>query len=675
MKRHDSRLFRHFLLSAAAFAVTLLVFRAVIGQSAVAFGALFAAAFGAAVFSALARAARISDLSAANSDLAARLAARETIETRQSEIEAALRKSENIFRTLATLSPVGIFQTDTAGDCLFVNDRWIEMTGISREDAMGKGWSKTLHADDRDAVFNKWYQSAAEKREFAMEYRFAPRAGETVWVSGRATAFEDACGAPLGYIGTITDITESKLAEEQNRRLINELQNMKFALDESSIVAITDKNGEIGYVNNKFCEISGYEREELVGRTHYLFANGHYPKDFFDNLRQTIARGEVWKGEFKNRRKDGTFYWLETTIVPFLDTDGSVFQFISVSKDTTARNFAADRLRESENRFRTFMDSSPTVAYMKDEKGHYHFINQMMTDLYHVTTESLRGKTDFDWLPEEIAAELKVNDAKVLKSGETIKTIEIVPLADGDPHYWLTLKFPFTNNEGRRFVGGVAVDVTDRQLAEEKLAVSLAEKEMLLKEVHHRVKNNLQIISSLLSMQIRRLTDRESIEKIEETRRRVQAMALIHEKLYQSESFARLDLALYLKELSEMVFKTYQKKLLNIALKVECAPVGVSVEKALPCALIVNELISNSLKYGFPQRRRGGGNIWLRLNQNEGRVYLEVGDDGDGLPPDFDLEKTRSLGLKLVNSLVQQLDAEMEIVEKGGTIFKLNFDA
>lgn len=199
------------------------------------------------------------------------------------------------------------------------------------------------------------------------------------------------------------------------------------------------------------------------------------------------------------------------------------------------------------------------------------------------------------------------------------------------------------------------------------------EKEVLLKEIHHRVKNNLQIISSLLNLQARQVTDEQILQALGDSQARVRSMALIHEKLYQSQSLAKIDFGEYVKSLTTDLFRAYQRNLPGIQLNVQVDEVALGLDQAVSCGLILNELMTNALKYAFPDRRIG--TIWVELRANpEHLLSLRVADDGVGMPADFDVRTAKSLGLQLVGSLVGQLDGKMELERSKGTEFRVSFE-
>jgi PAS domain S-box-containing protein len=214
-------------------------------------------------------------------------------------------------------------------------------------------------------------------------------------------------------------------------------------------------------------------------------------------------------------------------------------------------------------------------------------------------------------------------------------------------------------------------DITERVQAERQVEASLKEKEVLLQEIHHRVKNNLQIISSLLNLQAQQIEDKEIVDVFRDSQNRIQSMALIHEQLYGSHDLAGIDFGAYIQDLATDLFRSYQADSRRIRLDVETDEVSLGIDQAVPCGLIVNELVSNALKHAFPDGRQGGIRVELRADGRQMMVLVK--DDGIGLPEGTDHQSTPSLGLQLVNSLVSQLDGEVILEPGRGTGFRVTF--
>jgi len=244
----------------------------------------------------------------------------------------------------------------------------------------------------------------------------------------------------------------------------------------------------------------------------------------------------------------------------------------------------------------------------------------------------------------------------VLDEGQRICDVSISPLID-----WRD-----------RIVSKVVVlrDVTDRKRSE-KIKQSLKEKEILLQEIHHRVKNNIQVICSLLNLQSRHIKDKKYAEMLKESQDRIKSMGLIHEKLYKSESLAQIDFSEYIKDLAQSLFRSYGASASNIALKIE-GNVCLGIDTAIPCGLLINELVSNSLKHAFPDRK---GEITIVFRSDNGCIELIVSDNGVGIPDDIDFRTTESLGLHLVTILAEdQLGGEITLNRSTGTAFHITFE-
>lgn len=272
-------------------------------------------------------------------------------------------------------------------------------------------------------------------------------------------------------------------------------------------------------------------------------------------------------------------------------------------------------------------------------------------------------------MPKETVKQVSEHDQIVFSTGKTIE-IEIAT-PDGSSLYWLVLKFLIDDTRSQPLLGGIAIDITERKRTEEQIKAALQEKEVLLKEVHHRVKNNLQVIDSLFRHQCRHIQNEQAIQVLKESQNRVVSMALLHEKLYQSNNLSSIDFPEYVKSLVSNLFDSYSSYNTAPILKLYIERVFLDFESALNCGLIINELVTNSLKYAFLPNTLGEIKIAFIVSNHE--YNLIVQDNGVGLPAELDLQKVKSLGLKIVRSIVRQIDGEVEINSIGGTEFKVIF--
>ncbi len=232
----------------------------------------------------------------------------------------------------------------------------------------------------------------------------------------------------------------------------------------------------------------------------------------------------------------------------------------------------------------------------------------------------------------------------------------------------------FRDSRGAERTSMIIRDVTERNRAEEALRASLREKEVLLREIHHRVKNNMQVISSLFNLQAGRTMSDECRGVLKEGQARIRSMSLVHEKLYQSRDLSKIEFGGYVRSLTAHLFQSYLDKPDRVRLETDFEDVFLDINAAVPCGLILNELVSNALKHAFPGGRSGTIRIGLQKDPT-GAVELGVADDGVGLPAGFDLRESGGFGMEIVNLLVDQLDARFEVEGTKGTSFKVTFGA
>ena len=276
---------------------------------------------------------------------------RYAVERRRTDEE--LRRSEERFRLLVEgVKDYAIFMLDPEGHVVSWNEGAERIKGYEGEEIIGEHLSVFFPEGSREKDPDAHNVSPEEKlRIAATEGRYEEEGlrvrkdGSRFWVEAAITALRDEAGKLRGFSYVTRDITGRKEAEGALRRSPRELADLKFALDESAIVAITDQRGRITYANDKFCELSKYSREELLGQEHYLVPPGHHPEGFPDDWWRTGTRGGVWRGKLEDRAKDGTRYWLDATIVPFLDERGETYRYIAICSDITGRKEAEDALR------------------------------------------------------------------------------------------------------------------------------------------------------------------------------------------------------------------------------------------------------------------------------------------------------------------------------------------
>jgi len=333
---------------------------------------------------------------------------------------------------------------------------------------------------------------------------------------------------------------------------------------------------------------------------------------------------------------------------------------------------AVDDLESSEIRFHSFMNNSPALAFVKDSDGRMLYMNDTCERMWGARRTDCLGKFDNELWPLESAEKLRAHDADVLRSGKPARLLEDLILRDGRSLQLLTFRFVVKDAAGRRMLGGISVDISEQVRVEKALSKALQTKDTLLREVHHRVKNNLQVVSSLVSMQAASLQDPAAVRALDDIQKRIHAMALIHERLNGDEDLERIEFGEYAKTLAHDLFYSYGVDCERIRLRLDLQPVSLELNQAIPCGLILNELLTNSFKYAFPAG--SPGDIRVSVSAGPGDlVKLTVGDNGVGLPPGFDLDQAQSLGLRIVDILARQLDGVTTREPGDGTTVTLTF--
>lgn len=470
--------------------------------------------------------------------------------------------------------------------------------------------------------------------------------------------------------------------------LERELEHLKLLISNIRDYAVIgiDQNHSICSWNEGAEQMLGWDEREIAGQNAGIFftaedvQNGEPAWELSAALREESIEEERW-----HVRKDGSRFWGSGTLSVMRDRSGDVRGFVKVMRDLTARKRAEEQLRDSEERFRLFVENVTDYALAQVDPDH------------NISGWNTGAERSFGYAEEEIVGQpmsvlFTPEDAA---KGDPEKDFEQA-LTKGRSEYerWLVRKdgtrfwarwvtTPMYDEVGRlRGFAKVLHDETQRKYAQDQLRAALQEKNALVQEVHHRVKNNLQVISSLLSLQADRLESPQMLAVLEDTQSRVAAIAAIHEQLYASKDLSGIEFGPYLRTLVRGLFGFHTVNRERIALQVDAADVVLNVEQAIPLGLIVNELVINALKHAFPQNRSGRIAVSMTytpasaLGQDpvpEDIVRVRVEDDGVGLAPDIHISQVQSMGFNLVDLLVQQLHANLEVGRGPGLAVTVSF--
>ncbi len=459
---------------------------------------------------------------------------------------------------------------------------------------------------------------------------------------------------------------EKKLKEiEKNYRKIfdNEFDMIHINILKNSIPQrFIDVNNvgieRLGYTYDEFLnmtlkDIIAYEkRSEIKKNAFNIYEKGYHE---FDSIQQA---------------KDGKKIPVEVKST-LIELNGEKV-VLSITRNITERKKAEKALQESERKYRDLTELLPQTVFETDLNGNITFVNRIGYQIFGFTPEELgNGINMIQILVSEDRDRARENNRRIL-NGERLPFGEFTALKkDGTTFPIIVNTNPIIR--GNKIIGlrGILVDITELKDAENKIKASLKDKEVLIKEVHHRVKNNMQIISSLLNLQIDYLNDEDAVNILKESQNRVKSMAMIHEKLYLSKNLTKINFVDYIQSLVSNLFYSYNIKEDHIKPILKIENVNLNIDTAIPCGLIITELISNCLKYAFPNQMKG--EIIIILKSVEDKFELVISDNGIGLPVNVNLNNIKTLGILLVKSLTEQIDGKISIKKNCGTQFKIIF--
>lgn len=466
----------------------------------------------------------------------------------------------------------------------------------------------------------------------------------------------------------LRDISDRKQAEAE---LQAQQQFLRQVIDSNpSLIFVKDWEGRFTLANQSLAEVYNTTTEDLIGKTDADFCfNSIDAEQYAQADRQVMQTLQpLFNLEESLTLAEGTVRYFQSTKKPLLSADGQARYVLGVANDITHLKQTEAALQQKTEELEAFFSSNIDLLCIANTKGHFLRLNPEWERTLGYSLAELEGRSFLDLVhPDDV--ELTLTTAQLAEQQLVLSFVNRYRHQNGS-YRWLEWR---SVPRGDR-IYATARDITDRKQAETQLQASLKEKEILLKEVHHRVKNNLQIIYSLLRLQRRTLKDPQAVQSLLDSQGRIESIALVHEKLYRAGNLARVDFAEYIPGLAANLLSSYNTQSKRVALETAIDPITLDIDKAVPCGLIINELISNSLKYAFSSQDRG--RIQVAMYTGEGaKITLLVKDDGVGLPPGFDLAQTNSLGLQLVQDFVDQLKGTIQINCSQGTEFSITFSA
>jgi len=604
-----------------------------------------------------------------------------TLEARNTELEAhgnidaeplgSLDDQALLLKILMESSPEGILVVDRNQIVKSYNRRFLEMLGISpgiRPSAAGKKIMDRLN--NSDEVF--------EPAHFLKGCAAGPTRDELELDDGRVMErhtrpIRGPGGENCGRISFFRDITRRKMTDQETENTLRKSEEMYrnlFEYHPLPLLIFDPETLEILKVNDAAVQHYGYGKEEFEN----LSVRDIRPPEDMEKLYNTIRsiRSIVDNpGIFRHRKKDGS--------VIFVDIHSHEIFYgerparLVLCHDVTEQIQAQNALEESEEKFRTaFLTSPDSININRLKDGLYMDINEGFEKIMGYTREDVIGKTSLEldiWVdPEDRAALVK----GLTRRGQVHNLEALFRAKDGTIRNGL-MSATIIVLGGESYILSITRDISEMKLAEERIRSSLEEKNILLKEIHHRVKNNLQVVSGLLNLQASFIEDREIRERFRESENRVKTIAIMHEDLYESQEFFEINFATYVRRLAENLLSSYADSRRRIELDLDLEDARLVLDTVIPCSLVITELLSNALNHAFDDGQDGLVTISFHPGKT-GDFHLQISDNGKGFPENLDFRRTKTMGMQLVCVLVEQLGGTIELCRKNGTTFRIIFN-
>jgi PAS domain S-box-containing protein len=588
-----------------------------------------------------------------------------------------------------------IVSKDPEGKITSWNAAAMRLFGYSAEEIVGQPvacLTPPERWDQDEAIFARI--NAAETGE-RYETLGLTKDGHEFHVAVSISPLRDANGVVIGASKIFRDISDRVNAERAQRASLKEIVDLKSALDEHAIVAVTDPKGTITYVNDRFCAISKFSRQELLGRDHRIINSGFHPKEFFGELWSTISSGRVWHGEVRNRAKDGSIYWVDTTIAPFLDEKGNPRQYVSIRTDITARKLAEERLRESKALLVAAFEQMPAAIGVIDRAGKFLLRNALMDRFAGETVPSLDEQSSRRWtFFQSDGTKLERRDfpsARALR-GETEPGLEARFLNDDGSHTWTHVAATPLRDGAGAMTGAICIvtDIDEVKRAEDALRQAKTEaeranqaKSRFLAAASHDLRQPVQSLALLFSVLQRQVAvDSKAAATVNMMKA---AMKGLHGLLSAVLDISRLDagvvtpvpeyidlVALVSRLAAEYAPKAASK---GLEFRVAAQPLGVRTDPNLLERTLRN-LIENALRY------TGNGGVLVGVRRRQASARIDVIDTGVGIPqgrqaeifeefhqlhnPGRDLDQGLGLGLAIVARLAELMGAQVDVASRPG---------
>lgn len=422
-------------------------------------------------------------------------------------------------------------------------------------------------------------------------------------------------------------------------------------------------------INQKQAEVLGVDQpEQAVGKTDFDYFPEAHSKMAYRDEQHVMNNNQplIAKEELVTNAK-GEQYWVTATKVPLRNEDDRIIGIMGISRDINQRKRMEENLRREKYFSDSIIKSLPGVFYVINHNLEYERWNENLETTLGYSTEEVAHLNPLDRFREE--------DRELIKQKIKQAQVEGVSQVEADVYTRDGSIIPFLltgarfENDGEKYIVGTGIDISEKLNYERELRKSIEEKKVLLEEIHHRVKNNLAIIIGLLELQSYNTEDSETVELLRDSQSRIYSMALVHEQLYKFESFSEIDVKKYIGKLIDTIRNTFSSEVRHIDVHIDSDSVCLPLTQAIPCGLLLNEVITNTFKHAFPDKKEG--EVGITIQEDHDEVLLKVHDNGIGYPDD--ISSSSSMGMTLIETLASQLEGSFEFYNNEGAIFEIRF--
>lgn len=587
--------------------------------------------------------------------------------------QAANRQIRQLATMIDTSSVVS--RTSTKGTIIEANQNLLSLSEYTAEELVGQCY-EILKSDGHEEVF--WHELTATilaGKTWHGEVQNRSKSGHHFWTESYIYPICDTDGSILEFLTIGKDITARKEIENENKKLA------LIARHTTNAIIITNEKGEIEWVNDSFTRITEYTMTEVLGKIPGDLLQGEDTnRETVEHMKHAIDTGQGFHVEIINYTKSGRKYWLDIDCVP-LYQQNKLTGFIAIEVDITGLKEAVHRIIESEDRFRMLTYELNVGVLLQGTHDEILFSNPAAHMLLGVTESQLLGKSSFDpdwqvihsngapFLPDDRPS------VKALQLKQSVSNIQmgVYRPVTRDWVWLLTSAVPLFDAHGE--VKQVIVsftNITKEKEYQKELIQSVEEKELLIKEIHHRVKNNLQLISSMLYLKMQRWDSPDAREFLASIREKIKSISLIHERLLQTETVDSIDIEDYVIKLLRNIQAAYNLPSTQLNIRIDIQHRFFTTDHALYLGQLINELVTNALKHAFAGMDTG--EIRVTLEETNNTYTLQVHDNGIGLPPTQEAGKSTSFGMQLVDIFVNQLKGTLVIDRRQGTTFTIQFN-